>query len=115
MFDVPQHLRFFNVDSKAVDRARLADLRQGNSRFPVHQRRRRPSNPYSQICGSLRIPHHAEQELERGNSRSAEAAARAAFFMAVLLFGVPFLRPARRSPGLDPRGIAIFATFAIQY
>ena len=44
---------------------------------------------------------------------SAEAAERAAFLMAVLLLGVPFCRPPRRSPGFDPRGIASFATFAI--
>jgi hypothetical protein len=30
---------------------------------------------------------------------------------AVVLLGVPGWRPPRRSPGLDPLGIAIFATF----
>jgi hypothetical protein len=52
--------------------------------------------------------------LEREIVGSAEAAARAAFFMAVLLLGVPFLRPPRRSPGFDPRGMAIFAIIAIR-
>jgi hypothetical protein len=46
---------------------------------------------------------------------SAEAAQRAAFLRAVLLLGVPFWRPPRRSPGWDPRGIRycyyIFATY----
>jgi hypothetical protein len=67
LLDVSQRLRFFNVDSKAVDRASLANLRRGNFRFPVHQRRRRPSNPCSQIRRSRRIPHYPKQELERGN------------------------------------------------
>src|SRR3979409_2750316 len=72
MFDVPEPHGFFNVDSKAVrflDRTSLADSRGANSRFPVHQRRRRPRNPYSQIRRSFGIPHHAEQEIERANSR----------------------------------------------
>jgi hypothetical protein len=42
---------------------------------------------------------------------SAEATERAAFLRAVLLLGVPFCRPPRRSPGFDPRGFATFAIF----
>ena len=44
---------------------------------------------------------------------SAEAALSATAFATVALFGVPRCLPPRRSPGLDPRGIAVFATFAI--
>ena len=40
------------------------------------------------------------------------AAAKAAFTRAVFLLGVPRWRPPRLSPGLDPLGIAIFATFS---
>jgi hypothetical protein len=54
-------------------------------------------------CGSLITPSKNWSGVIVG---SAEAAARAAFLRAVLLFGVPFFRPPRRSPGLDPRGIA---------
>jgi hypothetical protein len=39
------------------------------------------------------------------------AATNAAFVSAVFRFGVPRWRPPRLSPGLDPLGIAIFATF----
>ena len=39
------------------------------------------------------------------------AAAKAAFTRAVFLLGVPGWRPPRLSPGLDPLGIAMFATF----
>jgi len=42
----------------------------------------------------------------------AEAASRAAALATVALFGVPRRRPPRRSPGFEPLGIAIFATFA---
>src|SRR6516164_8085916 len=38
----------------------------------------------------------------------------AAFLKTVFLFGVPRLRPPRRSPGLDPLGIATFANFRIR-
>ena len=61
-------------------------------------------------CGSLITPSKNWSGVIAG---SAEAAARAAFLRAVLLLGVPFCRPPRRSPGLEPRAIAIFATFAI--
>jgi hypothetical protein len=39
------------------------------------------------------------------------AAAIPAFVSAVFLFGVPRWRPPRLSPGFDPLGIALFATF----
>src|SRR5215469_9209087 len=42
------------------------------------------------------------------------AAAKAAFTRAVFLLGVPGWRPPRLSPGLDPLGIAIFATFYLE-
>jgi hypothetical protein len=44
---------------------------------------------------------------------SADAEFNAETLAAVALFGVPFLRPPRRSPGRDPRGIAalLFSLF----
>jgi hypothetical protein len=48
------------------------------------------------------------------NSRGDEfegAAQTAAFFKTVLLFGVPRWRPPRRSPGLEPWGIASLLFF----
>jgi hypothetical protein len=42
------------------------------------------------------------------------AASKAALTRAVFLLGVPGWRPPRLSPGLDPLGIAIFATFYLE-
>jgi hypothetical protein len=41
-------------------------------------------------------------------------ASKAAFTRAVFLLGVPGWRPPRLSPGFDPLGIAIFATFYLE-
>jgi hypothetical protein len=69
-------------------------------------------NANSKVNRSVRIPHYAEQEcgLVAG---CAETAARAAFLRTVLRLGVPRCLPPRLSPGFDPLGIAMFATFAI--
>jgi len=63
------------------------------------------------IDGSLMTPN----KKSSGSRSGLEAvAANAALMSAVFLLGVPSWRPPRLSPGLDPLGIAIFATFQLQ-
>jgi hypothetical protein len=60
--------------------------------------------------GSRIMPSRNSSGLVAG---CAETAARAAFLRTVLRLGVPRCLPPRLSPGFDPLGIAMFATFAI--
>jgi hypothetical protein len=73
MSDIPQRLRFFDVDSKPFTSDRTYTVhgvrRRDSSRFPVHQRCRSPGDLNSKISRSLWIPHHVEQELEWRSSR----------------------------------------------
>ena len=60
---------------------------------------------------SLMIPN----KKSSGDRSGLEvAASKAAFTRAVFLLGVPGWRPPRLSPGFDPLGIAIFATFYLE-
>jgi len=72
----------------------------------MHEWRRYLSDLDPKLSGSL-----GGLALNRARIGVTDAAERAAFLRAVLLLGVPFCRPPRRSPGRDPRGIAIFRYF----